>query len=40
MRGGITADEAFALSYEDRMLIGDIVKENLEITKKTGMAFF
>lgn len=40
MRGGITADEAFSLSYEDRMVIGDIVKENLEITKKTGMAFF
>jgi hypothetical protein len=40
MRGGITADEAFALTYEDRMLIADIVKDNLETTKKTGMAFF
>jgi hypothetical protein len=40
MRGGITADEAFALSYDDRMVIADIVKENLETTKKTGMAFF
>lgn len=40
MRGGITADEAFALSYDDRTVIANIVKENLETTKKTGMAFF
>lgn len=40
MRGGITADEAFSLSYDDRTVIADIVKENLETTKKTGMAFF
>jgi len=40
MRGGITADEVFALTYEDRTLIADIVKDNLETTKKTGMAFF
>lgn len=40
MRGGITADEAFALSHDDRLVIADIVKENLETTKKTGMAFF
>ena len=40
MRGGITADEAFSLSHDDRLVIADIIKENLETTKKTGMAFF
>ena len=40
MRGGITADEAFALSYDDRLVISDIVKENLETTKKTGLPFY
>jgi hypothetical protein len=40
MRGSITLDEGYSLSYEDRAIIGDIVKENLETTKKSGMPFF
>lgn len=40
MRGGITIDEAFALGYDDRVIISEIIKDNLETTKKTGMAFF
>ena len=40
MRGSITLDEGYNLSYEDRDIIGDIVKENLETTKKSGMPFF
>lgn len=40
MRGGVTYSEAIMMSFEERSLIGDIVKENLETTKKTGMAFF
>ena len=40
MRGGVTYSEAIMLSFEERQLIGDIVKDNLETTKKTGMAFF
>jgi hypothetical protein len=40
MRGGVTIDDAFALSVEERSLIGDIIKENLETSKKTGMPFF
>jgi len=40
MRGGISIDEAYNLSFEDKMLIGDIVKDNLETTKKSGMPFF
>jgi hypothetical protein len=40
MRGGITLDDAFALGYDDRVIISEIIKDNLETTKKTGMAFF
>jgi hypothetical protein len=40
MRGGITLDDAFALTIEDREIITDLIKENLETTKKSGMPFF
>ena len=40
MRGAVSLDEGFSLTYEDRSLIGDIVKENLETTKNSGMPFF
>lgn len=40
MRGGMTLEEGFSISYEDRQLINDIVKENLETTKKTQLPFF
>ena len=29
MRGGVTIDEAYNLSHEDKMLINDIVKEKI-----------
>ena len=40
MRGGVTLSEAWELSYEDKLIINDIIKENLETTKKTKMPFF
>lgn len=40
MRGGISLDEAFALTIEDREIIASIIKDNLEVTKKSGMPFF
>jgi len=40
MRGGITYSEAAALSPSEREIIGKLVKENLETTKKTGQPFF
>lgn len=40
MRGGLTYDEAIMLSREEREIISQIIKENMETTKKTGMAFF
>jgi hypothetical protein len=40
MRGGISLDEMFALSYEERNIIADLIKENMEATKKSGLPFF
>jgi len=40
MRGGLTYDEAMQMSHTDRGLINEIVKENLETTKKSGLPFF
>lgn len=40
MRGSVTIDDAYALCYEDRELIAEVIKENLETAKKTGMPFF
>jgi len=40
MRGSMTIDDAFYMSYEDRIIIGKIIEENLETTKKTGLNIF
>ena len=40
MRGGLTYEDAMSLSQTERELIGDIIKENMEITKKSGLNFF
>lgn len=40
MRGGLTYDEAFNLSNQERDIINDIIKDNLETTKKSKMPFF
>jgi hypothetical protein len=40
MRGSIDIDNAYSLCYEDRAIISEIIKENLETAKKTGMPFF
>lgn len=40
MRGGITLSEAYLLSSEERTIVADIIKENLETTKKSGLPFF
>jgi hypothetical protein len=37
---GMSYDEALNLSHEERTLIGEIIKENLETTKKSGLPFF
>jgi len=40
MRGGLAYDQAMALSANDREMIGELIKENLETTKKSGLPFF
>lgn len=40
MRGGLTYEEAMTLGVTERQLIGKIIKENLETTKKSGLPFF
>ena len=40
MRGGLNYDQALQLSTAERKLISDMIKENLETTKKTGLPFF
>lgn len=38
MRGGITADQAWELSPEDREIILEIMKQNVERTNESGLA--
>ena len=37
---GMGYTEALDLSYEERAIVGEIIKENLETTKKSGLPFF
>ena len=40
MRGGLSYDDAMLLGEVDRKLISEIIKDNLETTKKSKMPFF
>jgi hypothetical protein len=37
---GLSYSEGMTLSYEEREIVGEIIKENLETTKKSGLPFF
>ena len=37
---GLSFSEGMNLSYEEREIVSEIIKENLETTKKTQMPFF
>lgn len=37
---GLSYNEAMMMSAEERELVGEIIKENLETTKKSGLPFF
>lgn len=39
MRGGVSLDQAFEIGYQDREIINEIVKENIEKTNETGYLF-
>jgi len=40
MRGGLTYTEAMHLSRDERESIAGLVKEHLELTKKSGLPYF
>ena len=40
MRGGLTYDQAMALGVNERRMISEIIKGNMETTKKSGLTFF
>jgi hypothetical protein len=40
MRGGVGYEQALQLSVAERKLINELIKENLETTKKSGLPFF
>ena len=40
MRGGMSWTEALNLSPEERTIVSQLVKENMETTKKSGQPFF
>lgn len=40
MRGGITYDQGMDLSMTERIMIGKIIEDNMETTKKSGLPFF
>jgi len=40
MRGGLSYDQAMALSIQERKLINSLITDNLETTKKSGLPFF
>lgn len=40
MRGGVSYEDAMMLSFQEREIISDIIKENMETTKKSGLPFF
>lgn len=40
MRGGLSYEQALALSSSERKIIGEIIKDNMDTTKKTGLPFF
>jgi hypothetical protein len=37
---GLSYSEGMNLSFDERQIVGEIIKENLETTKKSGLPFF
>jgi len=40
MRGALTYEQALHLSVAERTIITEIIKDNLDTTKKSGLPFF
>jgi hypothetical protein len=40
MRGGLSYEDAITLSVEERKSVSKIIKENMEVTRKSKLPFF
>jgi hypothetical protein len=40
MRGGASYEDVMYMSHQERSLIADLVKENMETTNKTRLPYF
>ena len=40
MRGGMTLDEAFQISFIDREIVTELIKDHMEITKESHLPYF
>lgn len=40
MRGSLTVEQAFQLDIETKLIIAEIIEENLKTTKESGLPFF
>ena len=40
MRGGLSYETALQLSVAERKIIGQLIQDNMETTKKSGLPFF
>jgi|APCry1669191515_1035360.scaffolds.fasta_scaffold00005_79 hypothetical protein len=40
MRGSVSIEQAFGMDIGDRNIVSDLIKENLETTKESGLPFF
>lgn len=40
MRGGATYQDVLQMSFQERQMINDLIKENLETTKSSRLPFF
>jgi hypothetical protein len=39
MRGGVSSEDLFhRYSHEDRVILNEIIKDNIELTKKSGLS--
>jgi len=40
MRGGVSWQESLNMSPDERTIVAQLVKENMDTTKKTGLPFY
>ncbi len=40
MRGGATYEDIMQMSFQERSLVSELIKENLETTKSSKLPFF